>query len=304
MKILYLYLRSTFIPYFVTFFHLIVRKQKHWKKSKETEISYLYLNVTRSHLTSTSSFTFSLFFIYRYSVLKDAEHFLPTMHWQCTCKPTHRVINVASTSFTCSHPLPKLVVLICNFFVPPRWHQVAIDVSLFFQTDILTIRMSWQCTCRRTDQGIPHAQFAARSGLLQQRMRWLMSSQDRAAAAEVRSYSRIWRVKIFFNTKSNAAAIPPLPRSEQWRCSSRRTRLHVGRALDFSGALFWHCAQQILYSRFISRTHIGTSPEFTLRMPIHSVCRPGRACVAESLHAIFLLIGVLLTNWRYEPFMM
>lgn len=77
-------------------------------------------------------------------------------------------------------------------FFPPRWHQVAIDVSLFFQTDILTIRMSWQCTCRRTDQGIPHAQFAARSGLLQQRMRWLMSSQDRAAAAEVRSYSRIW----------------------------------------------------------------------------------------------------------------
>lgn len=136
-------------------------------------------------------FYFFFVFFWRYSVLKDAEHFLPTMHWQCTCKPTHRVINVASTSFTWSHPLPKLVVLIWGF-PPPRWHQVAIDVSLFFQTDILTIRMSWQCTCRRTDQGIPHAQFAARSGLLQQRMRWLMSSQDRAAAAEVRSYSRIW----------------------------------------------------------------------------------------------------------------
>lgn len=190
MKILYLYLRSTFIPYFVTFFHLIVRKQKHWKKSRETEISYLYLNVTRSHLTSTSSFTFSLFFL-KVFCPKGCGAFSSNnalaMHMQThpSCHQCGKYIfyMVAPTAQACGLNLG---------FFPPRWHQVAIDVSLFFQTDILTIRMSWQCTCRRTDQGIPHAQFAARSGLLQQRMRWLMSSQDRAAAAEVRSYSRIW----------------------------------------------------------------------------------------------------------------
>ena len=92
-------------------------------------------------------FYFFLCFFWRYSVLKDAEHFLPTMHWQCTCKPTHRVINVASTSFTWSHPLPKLVVLIWVFSPPAdirlqlTCHFVVLSDRHFNNQNELTMHM-------------------------------------------------------------------------------------------------------------------------------------------------------------------